>query len=107
MKQKSNKTRTFAQLTLQDRIEIEINYRNGLSLSDIARNIGRSKGSICREIAGRPRRGVGKYQAYVSHGKALKRRLDKKPNRLKDELIRSYVKEKLKIGWSPEQISIR
>lgn len=105
--QKTNKARNFKQLTLQDRIEIEINYRNGLSLWNIARVIGRTKGSICREIAGRPRRGVGKYQAYASHGRALKRRLDKKPVRLKNELIRSYVKEKLKIGWSPEQISIR
>jgi len=107
MKQKLNKTRRFKQLTLQDRIEIEINYRNGLSLGKIAKNLGRDKGSICREIDGRPPRGVGKYHAYGSHGRALARRLDKKPDRLKSEFIRSYVKEKMKIGWTPEQISLR
>src|SRR3989344_712624 len=107
MKKKINKARTFKQLTLLDRIEIEISYRNGLSLGKIARKIGRDKGSVCREIAGRPRRGFGKYQAYGSHGRALIRRLGKKPGRPKNEFIRSYVKEKMKIGWTPEQISLR
>ncbi len=60
-----------------------------------------------REVNGKPRRGVGKYQAYGSHCKALERRFGKKPTRLKNNLIRSYVKEKMKLGWSPEQISIR
>lgn len=107
MKQKKKTVRNFTHLTLQDRICIEINYRNGMSIRDIARKMGRDAGAISREIDGRPRRGVGKYQAYVSHGKALKRRLGKKTDRLKNEFIRSYVKEKMKLGWSPEQISIR
>lgn len=99
----------FTQLTLDDRIRIEIKYRDGLSLRDIATYLGngRTAGSISREVKGKPRKGVGKYQAYVSHQKALARRLGKKSIRLKDDLIRSYVKEKLRIGWSPEQISIR
>ncbi len=99
--------RTFKQFTLQDRVEIEINYRNGMSIRGIAKKIGRDPGSVSREIGGRPSRGVSKYQAYVVHGKALKKRLGKKSERLKNELIRSYVSEKLKIGWSPEQISLR
>src|SRR5438105_1321108 len=103
-KQKKKKVLKFKQLTLQDRIEIEIHYRNGLSISDIAKVIGRDKGTISREIGGKPRRGVGKYQAYVSHGKSLQKRLGKKPLRLKNEFIQSYVKTKMKLGWSPEQI---
>lgn len=101
--------REFNQLTLEDRVKIEIKYREGLSLRDIAAYLGngRTAGSICREIDGRPRRGMGKYQAHVSHAKALDRRLGKKSIRLKSSLILSYMKEKLKLGWSPEQISIR
>ena len=99
--------RKFKQFTLEDRIRIEIHYRNGMGIREIAKTLGRNPGSICREIDGRPRRGVGKYKAYTNQGRSLKRRLGKKPNRLKNELIRSYVAEKMKLGWSPEQISLR
>lgn len=106
---RKNKKQAFKQLTLDDRIRIEIKYRDGLSFRDIAAYLGdgRTAGSICREVGGKPRRGIGKYQAYISHAKALERRLGKKSSRLKNDLIRSYMKEKLKLGWSPEQISIR
>jgi len=94
---------------LEDRIKIEIKYREGLSLRDIAGYLGggRTASSISREVAGKPRRGVGKYQAHINQTRALERRLGKKPDRLKNDFIRAYVKEKMKLGWSPEQISIR
>lgn len=106
---KKTKSKKFSQLTLDDRIRIEIKYREGLSFRDIAECLGngRTAGSVCREIAGRPRHGNGKYQAYVRHAQALERRYGKRPDRLKNEIIRSHTKEKLKIGWSPEQISLR
>jgi transposase, IS30 family len=106
---KQSRKRVFNQLTLNDRIRIEIKYREGLSFRDIASHLGqgRTAGSICREVGGRPRKGVGRYQAYISHKKALLRRFGKKGFRLKSKFIRSYVQEKMKIGWSPEQVSIR
>jgi IS30 family transposase len=106
---KPTKKKNFRQFTLEDRIKVEIKYREGLSLRDIAAYLGngRSAGSISREINGRPRKGVGKYQAHTSHSLALGRRLGKKPNRLKNSFIRAYTKEKLRLGWSPEQVSIR
>lgn len=85
-------------------------YREGLSLRTIAERLGRGRtaGSVCREIGGRPRKGVGKYQGHVSHGKAVGRRYGKKSVRLKNDFICSYVKKKLKdVRWSPEQISLR
>lgn len=107
MKQKIKKANSFKHLTLQDRIVIGIRYKDGASLHRIAKEVGHSASSVCREIDGKPSRGVGKYQAHVSHQKSLNRRLGKKPNRLKNEIIRAYVKEKMNIGWSPEQISLR
>ena len=106
---KGAKNRTFSQLTLEDRIRIEIKYQEGRSFREIATHIGhgRTAGAICREVAGRPRKGVGKYQAHVSHERALERRYGKKPDRLKSALIRTYAVEKLKLGWSPEQIALR
>src|SRR6266498_1407583 len=112
-KNKKSKTkkvrRNFTQLTLEDRVKIEVRYRDGLSFRDIAMYLGngRTGGSVCREIGGRPRKGIGKYQAYIAHEQALSRRFGKKPSRLKNSLIRSYVNEKMKLGWSPEQIAIR
>lgn len=104
-KKKSN----FKQFNLGDRIRIEIKYREGLSFRAIAKHLGngRSASSVLREINGKTRRGIGKYQAYVVHVKALDRRFGKKGSRLKNDLIRTYVVEKLKLGWSPEQIALR
>lgn len=101
--------RHFNQFDLNDRIKIEIRHRDGWSLREIAEYLGngRTAGSICREIGGRPRRGIGKYQAHIAHEKALIGRTGKKQFRLKNKLIRNYVAEKLKLGWSPEQISLR
>jgi IS30 family transposase len=103
------KKREFKQLTLDDRINIQIKYRDGWSFEKIANYLGdgRNKGTISREIDGKPARGMGKYQAYIAHEKALKKRKGKKTERLKNQFIRDYVKEKLALGWSPEQISIR
>ena len=109
-KEKSkNKRRKFKQFDLNDRIKIEIRHRDGWSLRQIAEYLGngRTAGSICREIGGKPRRGIGKYQAHISHEKALAGRTGKKQFRLKNKLVRKYVVEKLKLGWSPEQISLR
>ena len=115
MKKKNNREKgkkkkgTFQQFNLEDRIRIEIKYRAGQSFHAIALHLGkrRQASSVLREVAGRPRRGRGKYQAHVSHEKALDRRFGKKTVRLKNDIIRNYVIEKLKLGWSPEQIALR
>lgn len=108
-KGKIQKKRCFNQFSLNERIKIEIRYRDGWSLRKIATELGggRSAGAVSRELDGKPRKGIGKYQAHIAHEQALHKRRGKKLFRLKNELIREYVKEKMKLGWSPEQISIR
>lgn len=104
-KKKSNK-----RLSLSERIQIEIKYSQGRNLGEIAKHLGkgRNKSTISREIGGRPRRGLGKYQAYQANCRAVKREGSRgKRERLKNETIRIYVVEKLKLGWTPEQIEIR
>ena len=111
-KQSKNKgnRRRFVHLTLDERIKIELEYRDGKSFRDIAKILGngRSAGAILREVGGKPRRGIGKYQAYIAHNKMLVKRgkRGERP-RLKNDLIRAYATKKLKLGWSPEQISLR
>lgn len=106
---KKEKNRAFKQLTLDERTKIEVRYRDGWGYRAIARYLGngRTGSAVMREIDGKPRRGVGKYQSYRAHEKALDQRKGKHDERLKNDLIRTYVVEKLKLGWSPEQISIR
>lgn len=104
------KVSRFTHLTLDERIRIEVEYQAGRSFREIALSLGngRSASAVCREVDGKPRKGIGKYQAYIAHNKAcdLREERGKRP-RLKNDLIRLYTVEKMKLGWSPEQISIR
>ena len=97
-------------LSLADRGKIELRYGiDAWTMERIAHELGRNKGTISREIAGRPRRGVGKYAAEVAHRKACAR-IEARGNHAKLEKnakLHAYVVAKLKAGWSPEQISGR
>src|SRR3989344_7174326 len=108
---KNNKrNKRFKHLDLNDRIQIEIQYSQGKSYGEIAKHLGRgrNKSTVFREIGGRPNKGVGKYKAYTSHCEFLEKEKNRgKRERLKNEVTRTYAKEKLKIGWSPEQVGIR
>lgn len=109
MKNKKS-SRRFKHLNLNERIQIEIKYGNGWSFKQIADHLGkrRNKSTISREINDLPRKGRGRYEAYRSHCKAIEREKDRgKRERLKNEAIRSYAISRMKIGWTPEQISIR
>lgn len=104
------KKKGFKRLSLSERIQIEIKYNQGKSLSEIAKHLGngRNKSTISREIDGRPGRGIGKYQAYQANCRAIEREENRgKRERLKNETIRGYVETKLKLGWTPEQIEMR
>lgn len=109
MKNKQKK-KGFKRLCLEERIQIEIKYSQGKDLGEIAKHLGsgRNKSTISREIAGRPRKGLGKYQAYQANCRSVKREEGRgKRERLKNETTRVYAKEKLKLGWTPEQIEMR
>ena len=78
-------------------------------MRSIANELNRNVSTITREINGKPPNGVGKYIAKVAHEKALKR-IKKRGNIFKLDKyskLKKYVKKKLKIGWSPEQINGR
>jgi len=78
MKNKT-KRKGFKFLDLNERIQIEIQYSQGRSLSERAKHLGqgRHKSTVSREIGGRPRKGRGKYQAYQANYRAV----DKEENR--------------------------
>lgn len=103
------KAKKKSPLTLRERTIIEVRYHYGATMTAIAQELDRDKSTVSREIGSKPAKGVGKYNADIAHRKALKR-IKKRGNvsKLEKNLeLRKYVKEKLKIGWTPEQISVR
>lgn len=104
------KRKGLKRLNLNERIQIEIQYSQGRNLVEIAKHLGngRNKSTISREIDGRPRKGRGRYKAYEANCRAVERESHRgKRYRLKNEAIRKYVSEKMKLGWTPEQIEMR
>lgn len=98
----------YKHLTVFERSIIGQKYKEGMHEDDIATLIKRDRSTVIREIE---RNGSGVHLGYrpeFAHAKALKRRGKRgvRP-RLKSAFIRAYVAEKLKLGWSPEQVSLR
>ncbi len=102
------KRRGFKHLTVFDRAIIGQKYKEGLSFEEIGKIIDRPKSTIFREINKHKSKEFGFYRADAAHTKALNKRKNRgvRP-RLKNDLIRAYTIEKMKLGWSPEQIAIR
>ena len=100
--------KNYVHLSPDDRDRIAVMYNKGIPISDIARELGRNKGTISREI---DRNSSLEYDCYL--GNRAQQRADLRAEnshnhpRLRDEYIRTYVLSHLAIGWSPEQISGR
>ena len=94
-------------LILAERIRISIWLDEGKSKRECARLLGRNHSTVVREVE---RNSIGNvYEPLRANDKALKRRerawMAKHP--LKSSKVFSYVIDKLRDGWSPEQISGR
>jgi IS30 family transposase len=77
-------------------------------MTAIAKELERPTSAVSREIAGRPRVGRGKYDADRAQRESENRRHEQgRDQKLSHEPLRIYVVEKLKLGWSPEQIALR
>ncbi len=77
----------------------------GASLSEMAVQLGRSKSTMCRELA-RNGSGGGKYVPYAAQKKAEWRARRPKPTKLAScSELRDFVAARLEERWSPEQIS--
>ncbi len=100
--------RRFRQLTLEEREEIQDMLREGYSQRAIAKQLNRSHTSISRELA---KNGTAIRKHYLPR-LAQERTEDMRKERggrprLKNQIIRNYVEEKLHLRWSPEQIAGR
>ena len=93
-------------ITAAERDQIGVWLAAGLSRREIAGKLGRSKSSVSYEIK-RNSRG-GQYQPILANLLSRERnRASRKTNALKDPGIYPHVIEKLRCGWSPEQMAGR
>lgn len=94
-------------LSLLERQRIATLGAQGCSVREIARRLERPASTVSREV----RRNVsthdgGHYDADLAHARARERARRTRPARLATEDgLRTVVQAKLKLEWSPEQIS--
>ena len=91
-------------ITAQERDQIAVLLSSGTSVRSVARQLGRSHSSILAEI--KRNSFGGKYQAIKAQELSQRRnRTSRATNPLKNSRVYSYVCDKLRRGWSPEEIS--
>lgn len=75
----------------------------GLSIRDIARQLGRSPSTVSRELK---RNGITStcYNPYIAHMRAGKRLKRPKARKCADPRLWAIIWDKLELRWSPEQI---
>lgn len=99
----------YKHLTVEEREKIQQMLWRKVSVRNIAIILGRSPSSISREInKNRPPSRQLRYTPRLAHERALEQRKSRgRKDRLKSPVLRDYVINHLKIGWSPEQISAK
>lgn len=102
-------TVSYKHLTMEEREELAIGLANGESYSSIARELGRHKSSIIREVQrNTPSLRNVRYRANRAQMQCDERsEKSHRRTRLKCDEIRTYVEDKLAKGWTPEQIAGR
>ncbi|MGP5626295.1 IS30 family transposase [Brachybacterium alimentarium] len=92
-------------LTVEDRERIADLYREGCSLREIGRRLGRPASTIKREID-QNKQDDGSYRPFAAQRRAAEQRPRPKASKLATRgRLREYVVSKLALQWSPEQIS--
>lgn len=93
-------------ISASERDQIGMLLAAGVSQRDIARKLGRSSSSINYEIHHNSRN--GEYHPIQANYLSRKRNLaSQRKHALKDPGLYDYVYDKLRCGWSPEQIAGR
>lgn len=99
-------TKHHQKLTGKERDIIAVLLGGGIAVREIARRLNRSPGTISEEVKRNNYKGT-----YVAiHAQAVteeRKRLARQRHPLKDPQTYAYVLDKLRCGWSPEQIAGR
>jgi IS30 family transposase len=93
-------------LTEEERDRIAVLHARGIGVREIGRLLERDHATISRELK-RNRFGQGYNAIHAQHVAEERKSKAGKRHPLKDKKIYGYVLEKLREGWSPEQIAGR
>ncbi len=97
----------YKHLTIDEREKARVMYEMGLSFRAIARKLNRSPSTISREFQRNSYKN-GVYAAHYADKQYHLRRRDCGPKpKVLNPYIREYIMERLKLGWSAEQIAGR
>jgi len=103
----SMKTMEYQRLSSREREEISRGLAEGAGVVALARRIGRNRGTVSREIARNS--GCGEYRAISAGNRASMSASSRKQGKrilMKRGMLQSYVVEKIRACWSPEQIAV-
>ena len=98
----------YQHFSIEEREQIQLGLWEQQSVRGIARGLGRSPGSVSREIRRNLPHERYRYTPRLAHARALAHRHSRgRTERLKNAAIRAYVVAHLRERWSPEQIAGR
>src|ERR1035437_6382997 len=99
--------RTHHKLNLEERELLYGLQKQGLSIRSIAKKLGRSHSTVSRELSRNKRLDNIYLPCYAQTVSGIRANKQRQRARLKNEITREYVRQHLRLGWSPEQISGR
>ena len=95
-------------LSEAERVDIAQGLSHRRGVRSIARELGRSASTVCREIRRNRDPETGRYRPLDADRRAAGRRSRSRPGKLARNVdLRDFVAAHLKLRWSPEQISAR
>ncbi len=99
--------RTFKHLSSEERDQLAVLVSRGMPLREIGRRLGRSPGTLSRELKRNgPQRGGQDYRPHQAQARAAQREKDShRRMRLKSRVLRYEVEVHLLLGWTPELIA--
>ena len=96
----------YQHFTVEERETIQELLWQKSSIRTIAAAVGRSPSSVSRELKRNYPPEQKRYTPRLAHERALWKRTSRgRQARLKNNTLRGYVVDHLKLGWSPEQIA--
>jgi IS30 family transposase len=97
---------TYRQITLPERYRMQVLRGLGLGFAAIAREMGRHRSTILRELRRNRRHAFG-YDPYGAQCRTETRRSWSRRNRRIAPADWAFILDQLRAGWSPEQIAGR
>ena len=99
---------TYSHLSVIERDRLAILRAQGLSINEIARRLKRNKSTVSRELQRNRGTVYHSYGGGSAERRAQQRRRQaSRRERLRNPRMRTYVRSRLRLGWSPEQIAGR